>query len=490
MKYRGKIIVGTILLIIGVLSLVFGFLIYINISGVNVLLYINSVHSFVFNYILSRVFIIWGVALIVSGISVIMLGALKKEFRSKKPLAIAIAVLIIGLAISGLFVYVSIPPSLDAKAELSANSQYTQANSSKAIVYNVSAYSNYHSMEYFNVSLNGKLVFNQSQEFKGYQNSSYCIPPDTFPSPGNYTVSTTITHGDSKKIFKSWIDVKPYSPMSISIVGPKEVTDGYTGNYSVHVTGGYGPYQVLWSIAGEHTHHMSGNTISFTFGDSYFGYNVQACVFDKYGAENTSSITVYLASNLSASFSCEYPQLDQYMTDTFNGSIFSDFSTSGVGPYSYYWYEDGNLFSSSENSTYTFQTPGIYNISLEVKDSENQTSEYSKNIQVNPRFTLISYYPNPPPYDISGSQSVDFWYNVTGGTWLQNVSGYGHYSAIFYVNGGYYVSDYSFFSDDIGHYEFTLSSYVLNSGENSFKVVVTDGVGQTSVLSIEIDYSN
>ena len=73
---------------------------------------------------------------------------------------------------------------------------------------------------------------------------------------------------------------------------------------------------------------------------------------------------------------------------------------------------------------------------------------------------------------------------------MQNVSGYGHYSATFYVNGGYYVADNSFFSDDIGHYEFTLSSYVLNTGENSLKVVVTDGVGQTSVLSIEIDYSN
>ena len=489
MDYKSKIILGTIFLILGIFSLVIGILMYIDTSGLNAL-FIDSLHLYVFEYLLARLLIIWGLALISAAIVLFVMAALKKEFKSKKPMVIAIAILIIGLLFTGAMVYEGMPPSFNAKADLSQNAQYTQVGSNKNIIYNVSSYSDYQSTEYFNVSLNGTLVFNQSISFRGYENTSFCIPSSTFSDPGNYTVTNTISHGTAQRTYKSWINVKPDSPMHLYISGPSEATEGYTGNYSVHVTGGYGPYQVLWNIAGENTHHISGNTTSFTFGDYQYGYTVEACVFDKYGAENTSSITVYLASNLSSSFSCSYPQLDQCMTDTFNGSIFSDFANTGVGPYSYSWYEDGTLFSSSENSTYKFLTPGIYNISLEVKDSENQTSEYSKNIQVNPLFGLWSYYPNPPPYDISGSQCVDFWYNVTGGTWLQNVSGYGHYSATFYVNGGYYVADNSFFSDDIGHYEFTLSSYVLNSGENSFKVVVTDGVGQTSVLSIEIDYSN
>lgn len=489
MKYRNKIIIGTILLIIGIVSLVFGFLIYIDTSGVNVLLYIGRVHSFAFDYVLARILIIWGTALIAAAIVLYMLVALKKEFSTKKPLAVAISVLIIGLAVTGFFIAAVAPPSLHAKAELAANTQYTQVGSSKPVTYNVSSYSNYLSMEYFNVSLNGKIIFNQSLAFKGYKNTTFCIPTSTFLSPGNYTVNTTIAHGSTQKTFKSWIDVKAYSPMRVYVTGPTNVTDGYTGSYSAHVTGGYGPYNVVWCISGLNNHKLSGNTVSFTFGNSYFGYNVKACAFDAYGAENVSSLTVYLASNLSASFTCSYQQLDQYMTDTFNSSIFSYFEQTGIGPYTYSWYENGNLFSSSANSSYEFQTPGIYNITLEVKDSENQISEYSKNIQVNSRFTLWSY--SPLPSEITGSQSIDFWYNVTGGTWLENVSGFGHYDATFYVNGQGYLPYYSIFSDDIGHYEFTLSPSVLSPGENSFKVVLQDGVGQlTSPFSIEIYYTN
>lgn len=487
MLSRGKFILGSIFLILGVVSLVFGFLLYIDTSGFNVLLFAAKVHDFVFAYILARIMIAWGVALIASGIIFILLGVLKKKFNSKKPLAAAVAVLIVAMAVTGLFVYVAIPPGVQAHAEVSESSQYTQVGTDKPVYYNVSSYSNYHSMEYFNVSLNGKLLFNQSFEFKGYKNTSLCIPPGTFSSSGNYTISISIVHGTYKKEYSSWVDVKPYTPMIVTISGPNEVTDGYTGNFSAHVTGGYGPYTIKWEIYGEHNHVLSGNDISFKFGDYYYGYTITAYAIDKYGAVNSTCMTAYLTSNLSASYSDKYAQLDQYMTDTFNASTYSGVTQTGVGPYSYYWYEDSNLFSTNENSTYQFNTPGIYNISLEVKDSENQTSLYYQNIIVNPRLTLWSY--GPFVTSISGSQCIDFWYNVTGGTWYQNVSFGGHYDVTFYINGQGYVADNSFFSNDVGHYEFDLSDFDLSTGQNSFKVVVHDGVGQTSVFSIELYYS-
>ena len=488
MKSRGKFILGSILLILGVLSLVFGFLIYINISGFNVLLYVGDEHAFVFDYIFARVLLAWGVALIASGIILILLGALQKEFRSRKPMAAAVAVLVVAMAVTGVFIYAALPPSVQVHADISESTQYTQVGSEKPVYYNVSSYSNYHSTEYFNVSLHGKLLFNQSFEFKGYKNTSLCIPPGTFSTSGNYTLSTTIVHGSVKKSFNSWVDVKACSPMSITITGPSEVTDGYTGNYSAHVTGGYGPYSIKWDIYGEHSHVLTGNDISFTFGDYYYGYTVKACAIDEYGAVNSTYMTSYLTSNLSASYTDKYSQLDQYMTDTFNASTYSGFEETGVGPYSFSWYENGNLFSTNENSTFQFNSPGIYNISLKVKDSQDQSSLYSQNIKVNPRLTLWNY--STLPYQISGSECNNFWYNVTGGTWLENVSGFSHYQVTFYINGQGYVSDNSFFSNDIGHYEFSLSEYDLNVGSNTFKVVVQDGVGQTSILNILVYYNN
>lgn len=488
MSPKRKLILGSILLIRGIVSLVYGLLIYISLAGVNAILFFNQEHLYIFYYVFSRVLLVWGVALIVSGILIFLLVSIHKEFRSKKPMAAAIVTMVVGLALSGLFIYAVYPPPLNASIEMRPSAQFTEVGSDRSIVYNLSLYSNYYSLGYFNISLGGKNVFNQSFEFKGYGNTSYTVPSSTFSSPGNYSVLTTVAHGSSKKIFVSWTDVKPYLPMHVYVSGPTEATDGYTGNYSVQISGGYAPYQIRWYVYGQHMHELLGQHISFAFGDYYWGYKVEAIVSGAYGAQNTSSLYVYVVSNLSASFTAEYTQLDQYMTDVFNSSIYSGLEQTGVGPYSYSWYENGNLFSTSENSSYQFKSPGIYNISLSVKDSEGQISTSSQDVHVNPRFTLWSY--GPFVEQITGSETVDFWYNVTGGTWLENVSGYGHYSVTFYVDGVGYYSDNSFFSNDIGHYEFTLSSSVLNSGSNTFEVIAEDGVGQTSTFSIEISYSS
>jgi hypothetical protein len=488
MDYKNRLILGSILLILGLISLVFGILLYITTTGFNVLIYIYNEHQFVFVYIVSWILIAWGIALIASGIIFILMGALKHEFKTRKPVAVVIAILVVGLAVTGFFLYVALPPPIHTHARIYESAQVTQVGSDRPVVYSVSSYSNYYSTEYFNVSLSGKTVYSQSLNFRGYKNTSICITPSTFSSSGNYTITNTIVHGSYKKVYSSWINVKPYSPMKITITGPEEATYGYTGVFHATVTGGYGPYSIKWDISGEHEHAFNGNNISFTFGNYYWGYTVEAYVTDKYGVVNSSYITTYIVQNLSASFTDKYAQLDPGMTDTFNGSTFSGFEQSGVGPYYYYWYENGNLFSTSENASFQFNSPGIYNISLEVKDSENQTSIYYQNIKVNPELSLWSY--GPYVTSISGTQCVDFWYNVTGGTWCENASGFGHYDVTFYINGQGYIADNSFFSNDIGHYEFQLSQYDLSSGENSFKIVVQDGVGQTSVFSMQIDYSS
>ncbi len=488
MKSSNRLILGSVMLTVGVSLLVFGFLLYIDTSGLNVLLYEANRHLFIFYYVLARILIIWGIALISAAVVLYLIVAIHKEFKSRKPMVMAVSVLLVGLSLSGFFVYAVFPPPVHSKVEIKPSDQYTEVGSQRSIVYNLSLYSNYRSVGYFNVSLNGDNVFDQSLGFTGYDNATYTVPSSTFSSPGNYTVSVSVVHGSSKKVSRSWIDVKPQSPMDVYISGPIDVTDGYTGNYSAHITGGYSPYRILWYISGQNSHRLSGDSISFTFGDYYYGYSIEALVTDAYGMENSSTIYAYIAPNLTASFSAEYTQLDQYMTDVFNSSTYSGFEQTGVGPYSYYWYENGNLFSTSENSTYQFQSAGTYNISLNVKDSENQVSMYSEDIKVNPQFGLWSY--GPFPSQITGSESVNFWYNVTGGTWFQNVSGFGHYEVTFYVDGNGYIPDNSFFSGNIGHYEFALSSYVLNNGGNSFEVMAQDGVGQESDFSITVYYSS
>lgn len=72
MSPKRKLILGSILLIGGIVSLVYGLLIYISLAGVNAILFFNQEHLYIFYYVFSRVLLVWGVALIVSGILILI----------------------------------------------------------------------------------------------------------------------------------------------------------------------------------------------------------------------------------------------------------------------------------------------------------------------------------------------------------------------------------------------------------------------------------
>ena len=488
MKPERKFIFGTILIIMGIVLLVIGLIQYVGIYGINAIFYIHRIHDYVFNYVMSYVLIIWGSALLISGFVFILLGFMKKEFSSKKPLAVGVSVLIIAMGITGFFIYSAVPPSIHADVSISSPSHYAEVGSSNSTDYKSSVYSNYYATEYFNISLKGKLIYDLNNSFHGYYNTTYMIPGNILNSPGNYSILVSVVHGTKRYEKSSWFYVYPLANMNITINGPKIIEPGIAGSYSVSVSGGYGPYNVSWIVFGNSTHHFYGKTLSYIFGEPYYGYSIIASVRDKYGDIENKSIAISENPGLSSSFTSQYSQLDQYMNDVFNSSIYSGFSQTGVPPYHYFWYENGNLFSNSINASYVFQSSGIYNISLKIVDSDNVSSYSHMYIKVNPKFTLASL--GPDITTITGSQSSTFWYNVTGGTWYQNASGFGHYEITFYVNGNGYMASSSNFYNDIGHYSFTFNSFVLQTGANTIKIVAQDGVGQTSSSTFILYYQN
>ena len=104
MKSSNRLILGSVMLIVGVSLLVFGFLLYIDTSGLNVLLYDANRHLFIFYYVLARILIIWGIALISAAVVLYLIVAIHKEFKSRKPMVMAVSVLLVGLSLSGFFV--------------------------------------------------------------------------------------------------------------------------------------------------------------------------------------------------------------------------------------------------------------------------------------------------------------------------------------------------------------------------------------------------
>jgi PKD repeat protein len=98
-------------------------------------------------------------------------------------------------------------------------------------------------------------------------------------------------------------------------------------------------------------------------------------------------------------------------------------ASGGVAPYTYAWnFSDGHT-SASANVSQTFRTPGVYNVTVTVRDGANHTAAYSflilaESIRPGPLTATVSARPTVgvAPLDVS------FASNVSGGVAPYNVS--------------------------------------------------------------------
>lgn len=279
MENKRKVILGASLLAIGIVLLVLGLIEYINTTGFNALTYPN-VHQYVTARAISLLGLGWGIGLLGTGIFIMVLGIINHKFTSKKPLAVAITILIIGLAFTGILGYIAIPPSAGIKASMAIESHYTEMCASSADFSNISIQSNYPGTYYLNststVLSSGDLgLLSQYSEVE-YQNLSVDLS-DSFSTPGNHSLNLTVISHNSKKIYNSWVYV--YPQITASFTGPANVNDQngpVTATYVSSYTG-FTPDNYTWSVLNE------------IFGD------VQELSYNKYS--RNLSIDFYQQSN-------------------------------------------------------------------------------------------------------------------------------------------------------------------------------------------------
>ena len=247
MNSKMKIIFGGILAATGIILLIVGLLIYIDISGLNSLLYINRVHQYVLLYILSYIMMAWGVGSLIAGILFAILGSVQYNFNSGKPLAAGIAVLFICLAISGFFIAVALPPANKISETMDFQSHFTEVNATKADCLNGSINSTYSGSYYLNSS---SLNLNSGVLSPGGGTTKFSTDVATvFSSSGNKTIELTIISDNGKKTFTSWVYV--YPSVNVSISGPSSVNDASGSAFETYssVSSGYGPDNYTWRLS-------------------------------------------------------------------------------------------------------------------------------------------------------------------------------------------------------------------------------------------------
>lgn len=273
----------------------------------------------------------------------------------------------------------------------------------------------------------------------------------SFPSPGTYNVSLIVSMDSNNTKKTVTATEKVNSDPTITISENKNLIDaGQSIAFSSSVSGGTGPYSYDWSYPGSASPDPTFQLYADPFGMSVSvtdaaGYSVTS---------NTLTPTINTDPFVIASSNTTY-------TDVGSPVSFSASPSYGTTPYSYSWTWNGNVISTSQDFTYSFDQSGQQYVYVTLTDKLGETSTDYVFIEVEKDPTVsISASPQTGPV----GTDVSFLANTNNGL--------APFSYSWYINGAYaggYVAMYNTFNA---------------AGTYSVEVIVIDTAGQVATATI------
>ncbi|UCE29504.1 MAG: PKD domain-containing protein, partial [Candidatus Bathyarchaeota archaeon] len=205
---------------------------------------------------------------------------------------------------------------------------------------------------------------------KSHQTLTGPNPTYTFDTPGEYSVNLTVTDAAlNYAVDTITITVRdqtlPVANAGDDLVAHEETQVIFNGSGS---TDNVGIVSYVWTFVDETSRTLRGVNATYVF-NTPGKYNATLTVSDAEGnsATDTVMITVVDATYPLANAG-EDQVIDEDTMLTFNGSA----SYDNVGIMSYVWtFLDGTLQTLlGATPTYTFETPGVYRVTLNVTDAE------------------------------------------------------------------------------------------------------------------------
>lgn len=310
---------------------------------------------------------------------------------------------------------------------------------------------------HFGVSVNGTpaypLYFYWSSGHKAGVGTKFST---SFASPGTYNVSLVVSmdsnHTKTTVTAKEVVNSDP----TVTISENRSLIDcGQYISFTSSVSGGTAPYSYSWTYPGS---LLAGSSSPDPSLQLYSGIGgVYVTVTDAVGYfinSNHLNPTVHTDPLVIASSNTSY-------TDVGSPVSFSASSSYGTTPYSYSWTWDGNVISTSQDFSYSFDQSGQQTVYVTLTDKLGMTSKSYVSIQVE----------KDPTVSISSSQQTAS--TGTDVSFLANTNnGLAPFSYSWYINGNYAggsVAMYNTFN---------------TAGSYSIEVSVTDAAGQTATATI------
>ena len=157
---------------------------------------------------------------------------------------------------------------------------------------------------------------------------------------------------------------------------------------------------------------------------------------------------------------------------------------AGYGPYTFGWYINYKHYSSLQNVDALIEVSGKVSIEFTVSDTLGQSQTATSYITVNPKLNFtLTYTEAPSQY---GGWEVSIYTNMTGGTYITNVSSYypgynEYYDLNFYAGGSDYQPTYSYLQKNV-----VWTQDYISGANTTWRVVVQDGIGDTITKNITI----
>jgi hypothetical protein len=273
----------------------------------------------------------------------------------------------------------------------------------------------------------------------------------SFASPGTYNVSLLVSmdNNHTKTIVTAREIVNPDPTVTIS-ENRNLIDAGQSISFSSSVSGGTGPYSYSWTYPGSSSADPTMQLYSDIGG-------VYVTVTDAAGYTVNSNVlnpTINSDPFVTASSNTTY-------TDVGSPVSFSASPYYGTTPYSYSWTWNGNVISTSQDFSYSFDQSGQQYVYVTLKDKLGETSTSYVVIEVERDPTVgISASPQNAPTgtDVSFLPLVN--------------NGLAPFSYSWYVSGVYAGGDFGLY-------------YTFNvAGDYNVEIIVTDAAGQTATATI------